>query len=301
MSSSAIIARRLLPSRYKNAISVSWTWAIIKPVNISLPVKMTESVYYFKRHTPFAAYVSWLKVAWTETPKHARKWPIITLGVLAFTMTVNIVQYRDGAGTVQHAFRQQPWVAFLYPMKMLGVDTLRNDLVNGLLSTMISFVCLGTVEMAFLTHGKVFFFLLVNTMFSIGQWSFLTSFCRGELYSTIDLLMDSYCCGSFLVMGSLGLVLMCVRTRVSSFAPLGPTFNWPRQILSAVIVLMWLLAILNDYYYHFQDDPGSTRTCESFTWHAMSFLFGVVCGAVFVVEMWFSFLARPYALHSHRP
>lgn len=260
---------------------------------------MPETVYYFKReggwYTPWIlAWSNWKITEWpviqayrgenraenraeNKGEKRAQcTWPIITLITFFITLVANIAQAVQGVGTVQKFLNLRPWIIFLYPLKLLGLDTLRDGVADGILTFIISFMCLGGTEIFFLSHSRILFFLLVDTMFAMGQWSFLLSFCRGEHFSTMDLMLDSYCCSSFLMSASMGLVLICIRLKMS------PDSTWIRNFTTMAIGLIWALSVINDYFYHFDSDRDSIRVCESFSWHAMNYLFGIVCGVVLV-------------------
>ena len=244
---------------------------------------MAAPVYYFKRETltlnPLRNFVAWFKPialdAKTEPIEKTsilrfQRWPVIVVIVLSVTFAANIVQRENGAGTVQQWLKPAPWNAFLFALRYLGIDTLHEDLFSGLVALLTSLVLLGMVEACFLAHAQVLFFLLVNTMFSLGQWSFLLFFCRGIAISTLDMLERS-CCSSFLLMSSIGLFLVLWwRSLTSQFVY--------RTVLGCFIVVMWILICLNDYYYHFDGEPD--HFCSSVTWHGMSYLFGLVCGLV---------------------
>jgi hypothetical protein len=247
---------------------------------------MPETVYYFKRDNGFplfylkqlkeyATFSSWKpdKVG-QNVGQNATgpRWPIITLLTLILTLTLNALQYQNGLGSIQNTFNLRPWIIFLYPFKLLGLDTLEDNFMTGLLTLMAAFLCLGYSELYFLSHSRLLFFLLLDTMFSWSQWSFLTSFCRGDPVTVLDLLTTSYCCSSFLLMASLGLALILTWKNASST-------GWLKPFTLAFILFNYMLAVLNDYYYHFDEELiNSVRVCESFSWHAMNYLFGLVCG-----------------------
>lgn len=251
---------------------------------------MPETVYYFKRDSGFPLFYlkqlkeyiffsSWKPWA-TRTPGLPDKlgpigptgpqWPIVTLLTLILTLTLNALQYQNGPGSIQNTFNLRPWIIFLYPFKLLGLDTLEDNFMTGLITLMAAFLCLGYSELYFLSHSRLLFFLLLDTMFSWSQWSFLTSFCRGDPVTVLDLLTTSYCCSSFLLMAGLGLALI-LTWKTST--------GWLKPFTLAFILFNYMLAVLNDYYYHFDEElNNAVRVCESFSWHAMNYLFGLVCG-----------------------
>lgn len=211
-----------------------------------------QHAYYFKR-------------TWTYTPfieNYTFTIPFISIIVYLITMAINITEKVNG--NVVATFTPSPWNALLYPLLLIGVDTLKDDILNGILGPLLIFFLMAIIETN-IGIKKTLFFLFVDTLFTANAGGFKNAFCEDYLETTNAIYNGAYCCGSFLVFASLALAIMQFRE------------TWPK-LAYTTLSLIWLMAFLNDYLGMFIDKPN--RVCESFSWHAMNFLLGVLYGFV---------------------
>ena len=83
-----------------------------------------------------------------------------------------------------------------------------------------------------------------------------------------------YCCGSFIVFSAIGFVLAILFSY---------SHGWKmKSIMCFIILIMWGGIILCEYFVTFANDTDDIRTCLSFFWNGMNFLFGVLSGIVMV-------------------
>lgn len=165
---------------------------------------------------------------------------------------------------------------FLYYLDAMGVnslfDTSKNNMVIGIIMILINYPLLMMIEMN-IGHAYLAYFILVLILYNPFAILFQKLVCYNSTYANAGLNDSPYCCGSFIFWATIGcalaILLLCAN-------------GWKQQIcVLGIILLTWCGIIIYEFFGTYADETNDDkRTCKTFYWHGMNFVFGVLSGIV---------------------
>ena len=152
----------------------------------------------------------------------------------------------------------------LYFYQIIGINGFRYMGLSHILYFILTYICLALIEMN-IGYITVIFFLIIIILFRNFEGSFKLALCYNDISGSSPL-ESSYCCGSYLFFGTIGFVLFIIQKHIKGL--------YLKLIVWFIIGCVWGGCVLYDYYEYYN------HNCRAFLWHAMNFLFGILCALV---------------------
>ena len=165
---------------------------------------------------------------------------------------------------------------FLYYLDTMGVnsffDTPANTMILGIIMLLINYPLLMMIEIN-IGHAYLAYFILVLILYHPFAVLFQKLVCYNSTYADASLGNSPYCCGSFIFWATIGCVLAILQSCAN---------GWVQKIcVLGIILLTWCGIIIYEYFGTYADETNNEkRTCKTFYWHGMNFIFGVLSGLV---------------------
>ena len=211
----------------------------------------------------------------------SRKIPIITISLFIIVIVLNSIQY---AKNDPHFLQNKILVSnenypygtmnlgniLLFIYDLIGINSFLNNGLIFILVFIISYLCLSLIEIN-IGYISLLFLLFIDMIFSAFLGTFNTILCQNALQD-IDITKFKMCCGSFVLIMSLGFVLFLIQNNITN--------KCYRCIVIFIMLCIWAICILSDRYTHFNKmlNTSHQRTCTIFIWHGANFCFGICCG-----------------------
>jgi hypothetical protein len=207
------------------------------------------------------------------------KYPIVAILLFIIVITLNSIQYIKKNNT----YLQQLFYIVPNKNKKIAEYSLGNSLlffydligINGFLDNtpafslyfLFTYFCFGLIELN-IGHAAAIYFFIILLMFQYFITIFTPPVCEGNIYTLIGMPNSPYCCGSFVLMASLGFILFLLQKNIKNIKV--------RALVLLIIILIWVGCILYDRYVTFEDSKyTSQKICHSFLHHAINFMLGL--------------------------
>lgn len=151
-------------------------------------------------------------------------------------------------------------------------DTPENSIAVGIIMLLINYPLLMMIEMN-IGHAYLAYFILVLLLYHPFAILYQTLVCYNSTYADAGLNDSPYCCGSFIFWATIGCALAILLYCANGWIV--------KSIVMLIILLTWGGIIIYEYFGTYATETNDDkRTCKSFYWHGMNFVFGVLSGLV---------------------
>jgi hypothetical protein len=203
--------------------------------------------------------------------------PIISIFLFILVIILNSIQYSNnnkkylqnsvlsyGYGTVN----LDNAILFIY--NFVGINGFLNNSLLHIIYLIITYSLLSLIEMN-IGYLSLIFLLFITMVFSTFWDQFTDAICKNNIVSINGVGHGAYCCGSFLLLMSLGFALVILLKNINN--PLHKII-----ILCLMIVLFFAIMVYekNITYSHIHNN--NSKQCLAYTWHGGMYVFGILCG-----------------------
>ena len=207
--------------------------------------------------------------------------PFISIGLFIVVIVLNTIQYNNNSTYLQDKVKKSvstdkdsssPQNSLLYFYDIIGINGfIKNGLVH-ILFFILTYTCLGLVEMN-IGHINLVFFLIVILMFNFFVEGFQSAICENNLYDSNKLENSPFCCGSFILFATLGFTLFIFQKHISDL--------YTKMYVWFIISCVWGGCVLYENYYTYGDQKTSKKkTCKLFFWNGFNYILGIFCALV---------------------
>jgi len=181
-----------------------------------------------------------------------------------------------GTGSNKKETQNPVSALFLYYLDSMGVnsffDTPENTIAFGIIMLLINYPLLMMIEMN-IGHAYLAYFILVLILYQPFARLYQKLVCYNSTYADAGLDNSPYCCGSFIFWATIGCALAILLSCANGWIV--------KSIILFIILLTWGGIIIYEYFGTYANETNNDkRTCKSFYWHGMNFVFGVISGLV---------------------
>ena len=212
---------------------------------------------------------------------HKTSIPIISITLFILVIILNSIQYsKNNKKYLQNQIivsnqlysngtvRLENALLFLYDI--VGINGFLNNSLLHILYLILTYSLLSLIEMN-IGYLALIFLLFITIMFRTFWDEFQDAICKNKISMMYGIESSSYCCGSVILFMSLGFVLIILLKNIN-------TSLYKIIILCIIICIYFVIMIVekNTIYSHIQNK--NIKQCQSYTWHAAMYVFGIVCG-----------------------
>jgi len=212
---------------------------------------------------------------------HKTSIPIISITLFILVIILNSIQYsKNNKKYLQNqvivsnqlysngTVRLENALLFLYDI--VGINGFLNNSLLHILYLILTYSLLSLIEMN-IGYLALIFLLFITIMFRTFWDEFQDAICKNKISMMYGIESSSYCCGSVILFMSLGFVLIILLKNIN-------TSLYKIIILCIIICIYFVIMIVekNTIYSHIQNK--NIKQCQSYTWHAAMYVFGIVCG-----------------------
>lgn len=205
--------------------------------------------------------------------------PIISICLFILVIILNSIQYSQNnkkylqnkaTGSKQAYGTVNLGNALLFLYDFVGINGFLNNSLLHIIYLIVTYSLLSIIEMN-IGHLSLIFLLFITMIFSTCWDKFTDAICKNNIANVNGIKDGSYCCGSFILLMSLGFVLTILLKKKHNIL-------YKLIILCLMIVLFFAIMIYekNINYSHIQNQ--NSKQCLAYTWHASMYVFGILCG-----------------------